>query len=257
MNPLLPRFSPFVAACLCLGFLGGFPESSTGQTQQSATNSSASQHANRAFPERSFVQVRSEARQLLGAEAASRRSGEWPSWDHAVRGLVSINDELRYHSRNVEGSQLAKLKVIVAGRLKEAQERLLQTSRELDQCVSGESASEALFVLPIVPAAVAQQIQLPVQQGAQFGGGGAAGPFGGGGLGAGGVTGGPGQQPDNGEELVALIERTISADVWQSVGGPASITYFQPSLAIVVSAPGDTHDGIVNLLYQLRRAAGP
>lgn len=58
---------------------------------------------------------------------------------------------------------------------------------------------------------------------------------------------------DHSEELIALIESTITPGVWKNTGtGEATIHYYQPSLALVVTASQQTQDRILSLLYKLR-----
>lgn len=61
---------------------------------------------------------------------------------------------------------------------------------------------------------------------------------------------------DWGPALVALIERTIAPDKWDSAGGPFSIMYFAPLKVLVVRATGEVHHQIGGALRGVR-AAGP
>jgi hypothetical protein len=65
-----------------------------------------------------------------------------------------------------------------------------------------------------------------------------------------------GTAADYGIELVELIERTISRDTWQVNGGRASIVYYRPWQALVISAPSEVHDRVAVLLGDLRAAGG-
>ena len=58
------------------------------------------------------------------------------------------------------------------------------------------------------------------------------------------------------QQLIELIERTITPSVWEAAGGNASMAYFHPSLALVVTADQETHRRVAGLLDALRRA-GP
>jgi len=89
---------------------------------------------------------------------------------------------------------------------------------------------------------------------AQRGGGwGQPGGFGGG-MGFGGAMGGQGAVKDDaGEDLVDLIQKTISPGSWDVNGGPGSIYYWRPGRAIVVSAGDDVHDQVGDLLDQMNR----
>ncbi|MEL7496677.1 MAG: hypothetical protein AAFN77_03655 [Planctomycetota bacterium] len=59
---------------------------------------------------------------------------------------------------------------------------------------------------------------------------------------------------DHAPELIALIQATINPKVWRDAGGVSSMQYYQPALALVVSASQETHDDICELLGQLRAA---
>ncbi|MEQ8787585.1 MAG: hypothetical protein RIC55_14875 [Pirellulaceae bacterium] len=61
---------------------------------------------------------------------------------------------------------------------------------------------------------------------------------------------------DHGEELVRLIERTISPEFWEVNGGPGAIFYYAPLHALVISATDDIHRRIGGAAGALR-AAGP
>jgi hypothetical protein len=79
------------------------------------------------------------------------------------------------------------------------------------------------------------------------GGGGQPGGFGG-------AMGGQGAVKDDaGEDLVDLIQKTISPGSWDRNGGPGSIYYWRPGRAIVVSAGDDVHDQVGDLLEQMNR----
>jgi hypothetical protein len=65
--------------------------------------------------------------------------------------------------------------------------------------------------------------------------------------------GGPGPR-DHGQALVDLIERTISPDIWDTNGGPASIVYFAPLKVLVVRATSEVHESVGGVLGGLRQA---
>ncbi len=60
-----------------------------------------------------------------------------------------------------------------------------------------------------------------------------------------------GFQQDAGEELVDLIQKTISPASWDINGGPGSIQYWRPGHALVVRASEKVHEEIGGLLGQL------
>ena len=56
----------------------------------------------------------------------------------------------------------------------------------------------------------------------------------------------------NFSELMALIESTISPDVWLNAGGTATMSPFSQNLSLIVNAPQETHEQIADLLKSLR-----
>lgn len=61
------------------------------------------------------------------------------------------------------------------------------------------------------------------------------------------------QADDAGEDLAKLIEDVIAPDSWESRGGPGVIRYWGPGKSLVVRQTQDAHEGVVNLIEQLRR----
>ncbi len=57
---------------------------------------------------------------------------------------------------------------------------------------------------------------------------------------------------DNGEALVELITRVIEPDFWDVNGGPGTIFYYQPLMALVVRATSEVHHKIGGALGGLR-----
>jgi general secretion pathway protein D len=62
---------------------------------------------------------------------------------------------------------------------------------------------------------------------------------------------GGGQQ--NFQPLIDLIQSTVAADSWDTVGGPGAIRPFDTNLSLVISQTQEVHDEIADLLEQLRR----
>lgn len=60
--------------------------------------------------------------------------------------------------------------------------------------------------------------------------------------------------PDYGPSLVALIERTIAPEFWDTNGGPGSIVYYQPLMCLVVRATTEVHHAIGGATGALRAA---
>lgn len=70
----------------------------------------------------------------------------------------------------------------------------------------------------------------------------------------GGGAAGQNASPDNGQQLVDLIQSVICSKSWDVNGGACSIYYWQQQHAIVVRATGDVHEEISETLDQLNRA---
>jgi hypothetical protein len=104
-------------------------------------------------------------------------------------------------------------------------------------------------------AGVAAQQQVLAQMGGMRGWGPQPGPFGGPGLCGGQPAPGPLGPANNdaGEDLVELIQTTIAPSTWQRVGGPGTIYYWRPGLAIVVHASEDVHEQIGGFMQQMNR----
>jgi hypothetical protein len=72
---------------------------------------------------------------------------------------------------------------------------------------------------------------------------------------SGGALGG-GAVRDHSQELIDLIQRTIKPDHWDVHGGPGSMFYYRPLMALVVRATSEVH-GNVGALMTAMRQAGP
>ncbi len=59
---------------------------------------------------------------------------------------------------------------------------------------------------------------------------------------------------DRGQELIELIQRTISPGSWDVAGGQGSMAYYRPLMALVVRATSEVHEDVGGLLQALRRA---
>jgi hypothetical protein len=65
---------------------------------------------------------------------------------------------------------------------------------------------------------------------------------------------GGGTVNDYSQELIDLIERTIAPNFWDTNGGPGSMFYYRPLMALVVRATSEVHGDVGGLLEALRRA---
>jgi hypothetical protein len=74
------------------------------------------------------------------------------------------------------------------------------------------------------------------------------------GPGAGGAPGAGQPPPDNGQELVDLIQTVISPSSWDTLGGPGTIYYWRPGMAIVVRQTDEIHAELGGMIEQLENA---
>lgn len=61
---------------------------------------------------------------------------------------------------------------------------------------------------------------------------------------------------DHSQELIDLIQRTIKPDFWDVHGGPGSMFYYRPLMALVVRATSEVHGNVGGLMRAMRQA-GP
>ena len=57
---------------------------------------------------------------------------------------------------------------------------------------------------------------------------------------------------DYAEDLIDLIQTTISPDHWRAAGGEGRIHYYRPSRILVISASSRVQDDLTDLLRRLR-----
>ncbi len=216
--------------------------------------------------ERSVTELRKELRVAMKAEAIFR--SRKATADHVTAGskehvdsiarLLALHCEMVRHSTFAEGFALRESRSLL-------QSRLVRIARSITANASKQQQPESLPGSKVIPA-IFEMIPVLAQQLGPGGGnrgpvGGNRGPAGaGGGVGGAGPGGGfqqTGQLPDYGPELVDLIQRVISPDSWDIVGGPSTIVYYAPLRAIVVRGTLETHENLIQLLFDLRAAGGP
>jgi len=67
-------------------------------------------------------------------------------------------------------------------------------------------------------------------------------------------AGNPINTANEGQVLVDLIHRHVTPSHWAAAGGPGTVYYWRPGRALVVRANDEAHQGISELLRQLRQA---
>ena len=213
--------------------------------------------------QRSVTELRKDLRVAMKAEskfrnrkaaAAGLTAGSDEHVDSIAR-LLGLHCEMVRHSTFAEGFALRESRSLL-------QSRLVRIARSITANASKQPGQAELPGSKVIPA-IFDMIPVLAQQIGPLGGNrgpGGANGAGGRGVGAGGQGGGfqqTGQLPDYGPDLVDLIQRVISPDSWDVVGGPATIVYYAPLQAIVVRGTMETHENLIQLLFDLRAAGGP
>ena len=186
---------------------------------------------------RSFAEIDDDIREALRAEATAdnvRDRGD------AIHRMAQIYREILEDPRLATSDTLKKYKAKLWSRMTRVKEDL---QRQIDR-EDARRDPEQLAAVEAASRSLADQMSLM-----NYTMGGPAYVFeqSGGAMGGGAVT-------DHGQELIELIERTIKPDFWDTAGGPGSIFYFRPLMALVVSATSEVHDNVGGLLHALRRA---
>ncbi|MFK8110736.1 MAG: hypothetical protein AB8B91_00955 [Rubripirellula sp.] len=173
-----------------------------------------------------LTRLRTETRQLLRNEAVAP---DGVAKESAIAALcdmfVVMRSDERYPTSEMLQGDAAKIRHRLQSIARERKARLRREKvqrpeklyAEIDAAVASALASEST---------VAQLLQPPGGNG-----GGAA---------------------DNGWQLVELIQRIISPDFWDALGGPGTIRYFAMRRVLVVRATSDVHEQIKDLLIALR-----
>jgi hypothetical protein len=186
-------------------------------------------------PLRGFHEYQHEAREALRYEATA------PSLERraaALGALVAIYAEISSDPRWETSDTLKQLRI-------KLRSRLIASQRELERQIAKEAkpypgTTQAAAATDSYSAYEAQSWEdlQPDLAGVEAA------------LGGGAMIG------DWGPALVNLIQRTIAADKWDTVGGPFTIVYYAPLKVLVVRATGDVHEKVGGGLGALR-AAGP
>ena len=193
--------------------------------------------------QRPFHEINNDLRKLMRRELRASSTSERAA---AIVELAELYRELREDPRLAASDTLKSYKAKLWSRLTRVKQDLKQQMARQERL--GElSSDDDLAAASVAADSLATQLSL-----VESSLGGPASLFGHRTIGYG---GGPGP-PDHGAELVALIERTIAPDKWESVGGPFSIYYYRPLHALVVRATAEVHHRIGGAVGGLR-GAGP
>lgn len=188
---------------------------------------------------RSLSAIQDDLHESLRAEALSRRQSQ--NGPEVIR-LVELYREMATHPKRHDSRFLARMGLRLRSRLEKVRDQIERHTAREDRNAKKKDAPRALMA-PEAPV-LAQQLAGPGVAAPAPGG---QPPVAGAGAGAGGVI-------DYGPELVDLIQATISPSTWDINGGNGSIVYFAPLRVLVVSAPGEVHGDVADVLGQLRAA---
>lgn len=200
---------------------------------------------------RRFHEIDRELSAALRAESMAKNLTERGA---AVRQLVALFTELDRDPRLLTSPTLQEDRARARGRLVNVQKELMRniarTEKEQKQGKKRPKFSHAQSAV-LAASASAEERELAGQLAAElslasYATGGPAQVFQAAGSGGGGAVG------DYGEELVDLITRTIFPDSWEQNGGVCTIMYYRPLMCLVVTATGDIHGDVDNLLNALR-----
>lgn len=165
------------------------------------------------------------------------KSDDPAAWTPGILDLCRLHEELVIHPQFRSSGVLTGCRARIASRLNDLVRALRKLSRpDLPDSRETTSATGTRYYRDMVD----RQLRL-------------AGSLSGGPLGQGWIMAGhfaPGD--DHSDELIQLIQQTIDPDQWRNNGGEASISYWQPAGALVVTASQLTQERIETLLIGLR-----
>jgi len=180
--------------------------------------------------------------------------------DEAARELLGLFNELRQDDQ-LASPQRQELIFTVRSRLLRLSDQITRRIAR-EKRLAGQDAPATLKPRQPGEDNLAQMwgggMGAPGGFGGGMGGQGFGGPgMMGGGMGGPGFGGGFGQQgfqvQDNGQDLVDLIQKTISPQSWDVNGGPGSIYYWRQQHSLVIRATDEVHEQIGGVLEQLEQ----
>lgn len=206
-----------------------------------ALSADAASAAPPAAPSRRYTEIAQDVREALRAESRAETPEQQSA---AVRHMAEIYREILADPRLPQSDLLRGHKARLWSRMTRIKQDLQrQQQRETAARAKAEDPQQ-LAALEQAAESLSEQMSLISDT---MGGPGYVFQQGGGALGGGAVN-------DHGQELIELIERTIKPDFWDTNGGPGSMFYYRPLMALVVSATSEVHGNVGGLLGALRRA---
>lgn len=207
-----------------------------------SADSGSTAGATAAVAPRRYHEIERDISEALRSEA---RAQEPQTRAEAVRTMCAVYRELATDPRLATSDELKSYKAKLWS-------RLTRIKRELEQRVArqtgtrpgrGPSEAESQAIQDAATSLAAQMsysnytlggpAYVLSHSGAAFGGG---------------------AVNDHAQELIELIQRTISPNFWDVAGGPGSMFYYRPLMALVVRATSEVHDDVGGVPGALRRA---
>jgi hypothetical protein len=192
-------------------------------------------------PPRGYHEINDDIREVMRIESRYRTMEERAK---AVRKMCELYEELSDDPRLETSGTLTSYKTKLWSRLTRIKENLQrQLAREAKNSV-GDATEAELAALGEVTSSMAAQMDYMnyTMGGPSYVFSQSSGAFGG------------GMTSDYGQDLIDLIQRTIKPDHWDVAGGPGSMFYYRPLMALVVRATSEIHGNVGGLLGAMRRA---
>ncbi|MCH5377314.1 MAG: hypothetical protein JJ992_25410 [Planctomycetes bacterium] len=190
---------------------------------------------------RRYHEINNDIRDALRAEAHARTQDERAA---AIKKMCELHDELAHDPRLQLSGTLKSYKAKLWSRMTRVKKDLERHLPESAEPSDTELGNTDLAAMAQVTSIMAEQVGYlhstmggPSYVFSQSGG-----------------TLGGGMVRDHSQELIDLIQRTIKPDHWDVAGGPGSMFYFRPLMALVVRATSEVHGDVGGLLDALRRA---
>lgn len=194
-----------------------------------------------------------EMRKDMKAFIKRSKSDDQTKMYAAVVDLCALHREIVTDSRYDSNPSLVNLRAQVGNRLKKCQQAIELTELRAARALARENrnaeppAGDAELleseIEPNYEYVLAQELSQHLHFASQ-------------------MTGGPSQVfsyangnfgPGDAQDLIRLIETTISPDTWRTNGGDGRMFFYRPACALVVSASAQTQDRLNDLLRQMRK----
>lgn len=184
-----------------------------------------------------------QATRLLRETAAALQDRTiQPSEEQAFVALLNTAEQLKA-AGSPSQSERARLRALARVRLRQASEVLAkQTARKP---VPGKDSLPKNAATIRTPASTTLAQQLP-----GLGAGGGALGFGN--VAGGATSGGNAAERESAQQLMDVITGSIQPESWEDHGGTGVIRYFALGHALVITATSDVHNGVGDLIEQLR-----